>query len=429
MLTKEENQLLTQVGPGTPAGDLLRRYWHPITATSQLASHGTRAITVLGESLVLYRDRQGRLGLVADRCPHRQAGMLYGAPEQEGLRCAYHGWLFNASGRCLEQPFEQAADPGSTFKDRVTIKAYPVEELGGMIFAYLGPEPVPLLPRWDLFTRDDLPREIGTSVVPCNWLQITENALDPVHLEWLHQHFHNYVMERLGRTESSRLPGRHVKIGFSVFDHGIIKRRLLEGDTEAHERWATGHPLVFPMMLKSGSVSHPVFQMRTPIDEKSTLYFWYGCHLRRRDDDMYVPRPEEIPFYEVPLPGVDERGDPIWSLVDNNSGQDMAMWYTQGEITDRTAEHLGQSDQGIILYRKLLKDSIEKVRRGEDPMNVLRDPAKNVCLELPVEEDKVSRGPLRAGGPRLGNATKYSPLLKEAEQAAAVPVPVGTKRR
>src|SRR4051812_29584012 len=105
-------------------GDLLRRYWYPVAASSQLATPGTMPVKILGESLVLYRDRSGGVGLVAERCPHRSAGMIYGVPEREGLRCAYHGWCFDASGRCIEQPFEQTEDPDSTFKDRVRIKAY-----------------------------------------------------------------------------------------------------------------------------------------------------------------------------------------------------------------------------------------------------------------------------------------------------------------
>ncbi len=375
-------------------------------------------VKILGESLVLYRDRSGGLGLVADRCPHRAAGMVYGVPEQEGLRCAYHGWLFAASGRCLEQPFEETVGNGA-FKDKIRIKAYPVEELADMIFAYLGPEPAPLLPRWDLFTRTDVPREIGAGVIPCNWLQIAENALDPVHVEWLHQHFSDYVYEQLGRGERRQLISRkHVRIGFDVFEYGIIKRRLLEGDTEQHERWATGHPLVFPMMLKSGNAAHPVYQMRTPIDDESTLHFWYSAHFGAEGDLLEGVHVDRVPFYEVPIPTLTDKGTPQWDLVDNNSGQDAVMWYTQGAVTDRGVEHLGQSDRGIILFRKLLKENIEKVKRGEDPMNVFRDPAKNVCLELPVEKAKFGQGVYRKGEIRGGNAAKYSPLLREVEEKA-----------
>src|SRR5688572_21781115 len=181
-------------------GELWRRYWHPILPSALLPDSGTKPVRLLGEDLVLYRDRSGTLGLIDQRCPHRRAGMVFGIPEQEGLRCAYHGWLFDSSGRCLEQPYEQTEDPDSTFKDRVTIQAYRVQELGGMIFAYLGPDPAPMIPRWDLFVME-CPKEIGWAVIPCNWLQISENSLDPVHVEWLHQYFCNYVMDHLDRPE------------------------------------------------------------------------------------------------------------------------------------------------------------------------------------------------------------------------------------
>ena len=148
MLTAEENELFTSVGPGTAGGDLLRRYWHPVCVANEVTAEKlTRRVTLLGEHLVVYRDRRGVYGLVAERCPHRGASLYYGYVEGEGIRCAYHGWLFNEQGRCLEQPFEPKQE---TTRDVFRHPAYPVQELGGLLFAYLGPEPAPLLPRWDV---------------------------------------------------------------------------------------------------------------------------------------------------------------------------------------------------------------------------------------------------------------------------------------
>ena len=193
MLSKDLNSMLTQVGPGTPGGALLRYYWYPVAATVELDENPVKKVRLLSEDLVLYRDRSGNLGLIDEQCPHRRVSMEYGIPEEEGLRCPYHGWLFNHEGRCLEQP----AEPwNSTFKDRVTTKAYRVQELGGLVFAYLGPEPAPLLPRYDLYIWDNVVRQIGATMVPCNWLQPMENSVDPVHVEWLHAYFFNYVLER-----------------------------------------------------------------------------------------------------------------------------------------------------------------------------------------------------------------------------------------
>ena len=415
MLTQEQNERMTSVGAGTPMGDLMRRYWHPIAVSSQFAASGTRPIKLLGESLVLYRDRSGKLGLVGERCPHRRAGMVFGVPEPEGLRCAYHGWYFNAEGRCLEQPYEETEDPNSTFKERVTITAYPVQEKAGFIFAYLGPLPAPLIPNWDLYVMDGAARDIGGAMIPCNWLQVMENSLDPVHVEWLHTYFSNYVLERLGRPDLKRAKAnmgrtewRHTKIGFDVFEYGIIKRRLLEGMTEEDDGWATGHPIVFPNILRSGNT----FQIRVPVDDTHTYHWWYSCH--RNPAVLDVTREQDdIPFYDVPVPGLDEHGVPEWPYLDNNSGQDMAMWYTQGDVADRGEEHLGASDKGVALYRNLLELNMLKAAKGEDPMNVFRDPASNVYHELHTEQMLFNRGDNKKIIP-AGQALKYSPVLREA---------------
>jgi 5,5'-dehydrodivanillate O-demethylase len=433
MLTVDENERMTRIGPGTPMGELMRRYWHPIAASSQLPTFGTKAVKLLGESLVLYRDRSGTLGLVAERCPHRSAGMVFGVPEQTGLRCAYHGWLFDETGRCTEQPWETTEDPSSTFKDRTPIQAYPVQELGGLVFAYMGPGPTPLLPRWDLLVMDGVTRDIGHTVVPCNWLQIMENSLDPIHLEWLHIHFSDYVLEKLGRPDLKRrtvtdnqgrvLPAyKHTKIGFTIFDNGITKRRTLVGTTEEDDLWAVGHPVVFPLLLKTGYT----FQYRVPIDDENTMYFYYSCYRPKPGIEFQEQDPRELPYYEVPIAGVDANGEPQWSLLDNNSGQDIAMWYTQGAISDRSQEHLGLSDRGVILYRQLLKDNMAKVLEGDDPMNVFRNEEDNVFLELDNEYQRMADKTDQVN--RTGSSSKYSPILKEAviktkgEEAAKEPV-------
>jgi 5,5'-dehydrodivanillate O-demethylase oxygenase subunit len=412
MLSREENETLTRVGPGTPMGNLLRRYWYPVAATAELLARPVMPVKILGESLVLYRDKQGRPGLVGPQCPHRRMSMLFGIPANEGLRCAYHGWLYGRGGKCLEQPYEQVEDPTSTFKDRVTILSYPVQELGGLIFAYLGPQPAPLLPRWELFVRDGVLRDIGSAVIPCNWLQIMENSLDPVHVEWLHQHFYNYVQERLGRDDFKGNPVKHQKIAFRVFEYGIIKNRLLEGESEDNEDWQVGHLVIFPNILLSGSAQRPTFQIRIPIDDIHTRHIWYTCYARDEIKELQ----EVIPYYEVPVPSADGKGEPEWSLLDNNSGEDIAAWITQGEIVDRSEEKLGHSDKGIILYRQLLKQECEKIQRGQDPMNVFRDPAKNAFLTLRLENAKLNSGSFRAGPRRQGGATKYSPILNREEE-------------
>ena len=428
MLSVEQNDLLTQVGRDTPMGTLMRRYWMPVAAASELKENPTKAVRLMGEDLVLYKDRSGVLGLIQESCPHRRVNLLYGIPEEHGLRCPYHGWLYDETGQCLEMPAEA---PDSTFKDRVTVVSYPVEELGGLIWAYLGPDPRPMVPRWSMLVEENVQRDIGWAMLPCNWLQIMENSLDPVHVEHLHQYFSNYVVERLGKGEQEESYWRnranvrhHTKIGFDVFEYGIVKRRVLEGDDEENPLWRIGHPIIFPNMLR-------LDQIRVPIDDTHTMYWWYNIHRMPAGEQAPKQAPEDIPLYSVPLPGVNERGLPTWDILDNNSGQDNMAWMSQGPISQRWVEKLGESDKGIILYRRLLREQVRIVEDGGEPMNTFRDPATNVFLTVPAENQEGiayrERGdgaiPRREGGATTGRSGKYSPIAQQRAARAGVPSP------
>src|SRR6266545_3176445 len=184
MLSKEENELVTRVGPGTRAGEMLRRYWWPVGFTEHVKEKSSPTkVRLLGEDFVLFRDGGGRLGLVELHCSHRGTSLEYGRVEDRGIRCCYHGWLYDVNGRCLEQPAEPA---DSTFKDRIQHPAYKAQEIAGFIFAYIGPEPAPLLPRYDLFFEESGERVIGAGTEYCNWLQRAENSVDQTHLVALH---------------------------------------------------------------------------------------------------------------------------------------------------------------------------------------------------------------------------------------------------
>ena len=411
MLTAKENERLMRVGPGTPMGELMRRYWHPVAAVAELDENPVKAVKILGESLVVYRDRKGGYGLIDDTCPHRRISLEYGIPENEGLRCPYHGWLFDGSGQCLEMPAES---PESTFPSRVKIKGYPAEELGGLVFAYLGPAPAPLLPRWDLYVMDNVVRDIGSTVIPCNWMQCMENSLDPTHTEWLHGHYYNYVMEQKGaegladtayRRFVPRVIGSHEKIGFDVFEHGIVKRRIRAGFDESHPMWRIGHPIVFPNVLRVGTT----FQIRVPMDDTHTWHLMYGAYPNPPGEPGY--RQEKIPFYQIPLKDSGAR-----FVTDFVLGQDMMAWATQGELADRGQEKLGESDKGIILYRRLLREQMALVEDGGEPMNTFRDPEQNKIIHL--FQERTMEDAARARGLSTGQAP-YSPLIPEIEEAWA----------
>jgi 5,5'-dehydrodivanillate O-demethylase oxygenase subunit len=382
MLTVEENEQLTRVGPGTPMGNLMRRYWQPLAAVSEMQERWTKRVKLLGEDLVLFKDRQGRFGLIAEFCPHRRASLAYGIPQEDGIRCPYHGWKFDHAGSCIEQPNEPE---GSSFKDKIKTAGYPVQELGGLLWAYLGPLPAPLLPRYDGFVAKGAIRMVGSAVVNCNWLQIMENSVDPVHTEWLHGKLYEFVEEKNGVKVA--ISKHHVKIGFDEFEHGIIKRRLLEGQSEDVSDWKDGHPVVFPNILAVGSGgglwTQYVFQLRVPMDDTHTMHLWYHAYIP--PEGAVVPQKllDEIAYYDVPIK--DANGEYMLNFI---HVQDIMAWETQGPIADRSRESIAWSDQGVTMYRKMLRREMKKAAEGQDPMNIIRDPAKNDVIELPLEKFK-----------------------------------------
>jgi 5,5'-dehydrodivanillate O-demethylase len=330
---------------------------------------------------VLFKTRAGEFGLIAESCPHRRASLAYGIPTTDGIRCPYHGWRFAPDGRCLEQPNEPA---DSTFKEKVQTAAYPIAERGGLLFAYLGPAPAPLLPKLDGYMVEPAIRMLGRAVIPCNWLQIMENSLDPVHSEWLHGHFQEFVEEQRGvHYATSR---RHVKIGFDEVPYGIIKRRLKEGQSEDCDDWRVGHPVVFPNILAVGSADQSwhtyEFQVRIPADDTHTLHLWYTAYVPPRDAKIAPHLLDHVHTFEVPAGG---EGSYELDITDH---QDIMAWVTQGPIVDRTREHIASTDRGVTLYRKMLLRELAKVQAQQDPLGIVRDPERDAVLDLPLERDK-----------------------------------------
>jgi 5,5'-dehydrodivanillate O-demethylase oxygenase subunit len=366
--TNEQNERLTRVGPGTPMGLLLRWYWQPVGVAIELEKEPVQQVRIFGEDLTLYRSESGEYGLITDRCPHRCMSMAYGIPDERGLRCAYHGWLFNAAGDCLEQPFEDRTHPEARYKDKVKVTAYPVAELGGLVFAYFGPLPAPLLPRWDLLVRDDVDRLVEIHRLPCNWLQCMDNAVDPVHFEYLHAAFGNYQLKKQGLPPKMHA-ARHLKIEFDAFKYGINKRRLLEGEAESCEDWTVGHPLLFPNILAVGNtVDGASLQYRVPIDDTNTIQFAYRT----------TPRKPGAPPRPIAVKRSDLFNDEGKIVATTIPSQDMVGWVAQGPISNRTREHLASSDTGIILYRKMLTEQLELVADGKEPtVAVIRDAGEN----------------------------------------------------
>ena len=376
MLTREENETLTRVGRGTPAGEMLRRYWHAVAAAGELTDEKPiKAVKILGEELVVYRDRKGRYGLVGEHCPHRSASLAYGRIDEEGIRCPYHGWKFDGAGNCLEQPTEPEE---KCYKDKVRHAAYPVQKLGGLLFGYLGPEPAPLLPRWDVLAWENGRRWIERhEILKCNWLQPMENSVDPSHLYWLHGET-AHLLPNVARYEEEH--------EFIPFEYGIMKRRSTPGKKPGDAPEIDQHPLLFPNTLrhvfraKDKMLRHNL-QIRVPVDDSHTQVFMVYFEPNETDRS---PADGDAPWEYFPIR--DEHGR---YRLDHVLVQDSMVWETQGGIADRTQEHLGAGDEGIIILRKLLREQIEAVQSGRDPLGLIRHADKNGILEFDVINERI----------------------------------------
>jgi 5,5'-dehydrodivanillate O-demethylase len=396
MLTVEQNEEFTRVGPGTRMGALLRRYWYPIAFEQDFDDRPAKTVRLLGEDWTLYKTPSGRYGIIAERCPHRRASLTYGVVHEDGIRCGYHGWKFSFDGQCLEQPAES---DNSNFRDRVRAQAGQAQVLGGMVWVYVGPSPAPELPRFDVYVLDGI-RDIGHSVLPCNWLQIMENAVDPHHVEWLH----GYYFEFLGRTNGFEAPKsfqkKHMKVAFDEFEFGIIKRRVLQGHSDDDDDWKIGHPLMFPYGMRVGGQWIDQMQLRVPIDDTHTWKLFYTLH---HPEGGTWERQDRPVVYEFPWKRED--GTLITDYVE---GQDVMAWVSQGEIVDRTQEHLGRSDAGVAMLRKMFKENMQRVEEGKDPLGTVR--IHQDCIELPCEKDKFGAGTAFTDQWITGGSMRYAPI-------------------
>lgn len=392
MLTEEENRLLTQVGPGTPSGELLRRYWQPICPAKELtADTPRRRITMLGEDLVVFFFAPDRYVLMAERCAHRGASLFYGYQEDDcRVRCAYHGWTYDATGRCVEQPFEP---PGSHYNEKVGQRAYPVQKLAGMLFAYMGPQPAPLLPRWDVLVRRDGRRTIQVHpTLECNYLQAQENSVDTVHTYYLH----GVMMQRKGLPGGEYYLRPIERYEYEATEWGIVKRRHYGGENAETEK---GHPAVFPNMLRVPEHDRQAFHWRVPIDDTHTRILWMGFVPDK--EGRIIDQPDsDIPVEYLP-PLVKPTGE--YEMTTFQS-QDKMAWETQGPIYDRTNEHLSASDRGVIMWRKMLREQIEIVRNGGRPMALVWDPATNGVIDFVTSEGQAREEYLKDGRPTVAAA-------------------------
>jgi 5,5'-dehydrodivanillate O-demethylase len=365
MITAEDNRLLTQTGPGTPGGELLRRYWQVVATVPELSAETpTKHVRILSEDLVLFRDKSGRVGLLADHCPHRGASLLYGRVEERGIACAYHGWLYDIEGNCLETPAEPA---DSKLYLTVKHRAYPVQERYGLYWTYMGPPPAPLLPRFDVAEIGTV-RNVSVSRQDCNWLQVAENNLDQSHTVILHQATRTRGMA--GSNSARGLIDELAGLEYIEAPFGIKRHRI---DTSGYDDTDL---LVFPL----GARIYNHFAYKVPVDDTHSKRYSVMSDLGIDDgrrDPSWSGTDGAITFGQTPVGKTPPDAiHPVATYnMDRLQWQDFMAVETQGAISPRENERLGTADRGIVLLREMLKREIEKVQNGLDPIGVIRDPA------------------------------------------------------
>jgi len=349
---------LTEVGAGTPMGELLRRYWHPVGLAADAAAR-PKQVRVLGEDLILFRDGRGRAGLVHPRCAHRGASLYYGKVEHEGIRCCYHGWLWDTEGYCLEQPCEPG---GGARRDRFRQPWYPVEERYGLVFAYLGPPSrKPVLPRFDCLEELDAGEFIetddssigggGPALIPCNWLQHWENVVDPFHVPVLHGSFSGAQFVK----EMGAMP----EVEFSSTPRGVkvVSKRTRE-DGKMHRRvtevvMPTLRVVPNPRVAKYGRVESIGWVL--PIDDTNFRIYVAGR----------VTEKGELSRFRSKM-----AGKFWWDLTEEEHQKfpgDYEAQVSQGRITFHSEEHFATSDKGIALLRRFLEQQLKLIAEGGDP--------------------------------------------------------------
>jgi 5,5'-dehydrodivanillate O-demethylase len=356
MLTALQNELLTRVGPGTPCGEMMRRYWQPIAAVSELDGKWTKRVRLLGEDLVLFRDKSGRVGLLADHCSHRGASLCYGRVEERGIACAYHGWLYDTQGNCLETPAEPA---DSLFHLTVKQRAYPVQTHFGMYWAYLGPPPAPVLPTCDVMVTGTLTRITEIPDIMCNWLQVVENNLDGTHVHILHQDTGSGRQKVVNTTRGTI--DTLASNDYWEMPYGIMRKAVyVDGSTQEDA-------LLFPNIRRRTNE----LSVRVPIDDTHTRrYTWHLVMEPEASGDDVV---EHYVFSTSENRDVPNQRHPATHYrMPSVQPQDFMVMETQGAISPRENWRMGTSDQGLALLHEIFLREMDRMAQGLDPKGVVR---------------------------------------------------------
>lgn len=390
---------LVEVGPGTPMGELMRRYWQPVFSTEMLTSERPYRVRVLGEDLIVFRDKSGRAGLVHEHCCHRGASLHYGRIEQEGIRCCYHGWLFDVQGHCLNQPAEV---DGGTSRDRIRQPWYPVEERYGLVYAYMGPpEKKPILPRWQIFEDLGPDEQIEVRVGPpygpttseyaippldFNWLQTFENTMDGPHVPWLHYH-HSGDQFTDVKLHDGELPA-YARIKDLVA--GMRTERSALGVLTGIEQIGPNGETLFmaseAIIPNMAYIPHFIDLMYVvPADDVSYTNFM----LFRSKKGMSRGAAEE-----------QHGGKTWWQMTDEEHRLMPGDYEAQssiGKVPPHNLENLSRGDLGVVMIRRRLMEAVRDVAEGRDPPGLIYDPAAPPLVSSGSQLVPVEVAQLRSG--------------------------------
>jgi phenylpropionate dioxygenase-like ring-hydroxylating dioxygenase large terminal subunit len=389
-MTPEENALLTRVGPGTPMGNVMRRYWLPALLASELPEpDGAPArVRLLGEDLVAFRDSDGRLGLLEDACPHRCASLFLGRNEEHGLRCVYHGWKFDVDGNCVDMPTEPA---DSRYKERIRATAYPLIEVGDVLWAHLGPpESRPDVPAMEWVRAPATHRFVSKTLEYANFLQGIEGGIDTAHSTYLHN---NNLSDRLGFRQMDGAPRLEVeKTGYgfryaSLRDIGEDGIYLRVYQFIMPFQQFRSHQLAGRRGAGRDTVPRLQGHMWVPIDDENTCVYNFMMSV---DEDKPLT-PEFVAEEEDAAGRWPPRGETMirhrlwendWLIdramqrtrtftgIEGINNQDLAVQESMGRIVNRSREHLGSTDMAVIACRQIMLDAVKNVAEGIDPPGV-----------------------------------------------------------
>ncbi len=387
MLSERENELLTKVGPGTPMGELYRRFWLPVLVATELPAPDCTPVrlTVLGEKLVAFKDTQGRIGVLDERCPHRLASLFWGRNEESGLRCVYHGWKWDIDGRCLDVP---NTPEGETYKDKVTaFAAYPAVERGGLVWAYLGPrETMPELPNFELNAVPASHRYISKMFIGGNWLQGLEGDIDSSHVSFLHSRLDTAPdLTAMGRAQAPMYQDKAPRWSIKDTEYGVMlaAQRTGPNDTLYWRVNQWNMPSFTMIAAKPGTPIH--FQVRVPADDEHQIYYRIVWHPERplTETELNDARTAGVNFPEI-TPGtffpvenkannylIDralQKNGSSFSGIKSIPAQDWAVQEDQGgPVVDRSLEHLVSADQAIVSMRRRILRTLRQFQEGTEP--------------------------------------------------------------